>query len=432
MKKKSLILVFLISLFIFVGSVKAESSFNCAATVTAGNDLTCTVTIDGNPLTITSNNILKIKNISGAGNVANGDYSATFTSSSNLVFETTDEDIGKAITISSDTGTTKNVAVNEKVTTTTTTTTKKVTTTTKSKSSDCYLSSITIDGERIDGFNKTVTKYKTTVEYDIESITVDAKTSDSNATIDMDGPALLKVGENEYTITVTAEDETTKVYKIVVTRSEKSSSTDYGTKLKSIKIKNYKFSFDKDSRTFYLTINKNTDKLNITATPYDKDAEVKITDNEDLTDGSIIKIQVSKEDEKTTTYRIIIEKDESEKKSVVPFIIIGIISLVIIGLVAFMIIKKKHNKTNNTNIKDNNDESKTKEIKKVYNNTDEEDIHIDNDEEEKTRILNFEGILDDSVDEETDEEKTKVIDLDHFSSEIDEAFKNYNGDDYDE
>ena len=68
-------------------------------------------------------------------------------------------------------------------------------------------------------FNPKHTSYTTTVDYNVDSVDITAKTKDSGAYITVDGNTDLEVNENEFIITVTAEDEITKrVYIIKVKR----------------------------------------------------------------------------------------------------------------------------------------------------------------------------------------------------------------------
>lgn len=303
----------------------------------------------------------------------------------------------------------------EEVTTTTTTTktttTKKTTTTvtTKSKSSNNYLSKILVDGKRVEDFDKTVSKYEFNVDYDTKRVRVKAIAEDDAAEVEVDGPSSLAVGENEYTIGVTSEDNSTKYYKLIVIRGEKDKTS--STKLKSIKVEGYKFDFDKNSKTFYLKIDEEDTELDITVKTVDSDAKVKITGNEDLEDGSIIKINVTTSDDTKATYRIIIEKKSSNP---LPIIIIGIITLVIIGVIIYVLIQKKQDKKKNKNKNKKpkkeeyyEDESEASDVD-AYDDDELERTKtlrtIDNDEEEKTRMLN--------PDDLDDLEKTKIITFD--------------------
>jgi hypothetical protein len=83
------------------------------------------------------------------------------------------------------------------------------------------LGSLTISGVTLKpAFNANTLNYTATVGNDTTSLSISATAEDSKATVTITGNTNLKVGSNTVKITVTAEDGTTKVYTIVVTRSD--------------------------------------------------------------------------------------------------------------------------------------------------------------------------------------------------------------------
>ena len=87
------------------------------------------------------------------------------------------------------------------------------------KSSNNYLSELTIDIENFN-FDKNTTEYTLAVGNNTQIITISAKAEDEKAQVIGTGQKALKVGENKYTITVIAEDEAKREYNIVITREE--------------------------------------------------------------------------------------------------------------------------------------------------------------------------------------------------------------------
>lgn len=87
------------------------------------------------------------------------------------------------------------------------------------KSSNNYLSELTIDIENFN-FDKNTTEYTLAVGNNTQIITIDAKAEDEKAQVIGTGQKALKVGENKYTITVIAEDEAKREYNIVIAREE--------------------------------------------------------------------------------------------------------------------------------------------------------------------------------------------------------------------
>lgn len=94
-------------------------------------------------------------------------------------------------------------------------------------SDNARLSSLKLSkGKLSPSFKKSTYKYTATVDNSVKSIKVTAKAADDNAKIKIKGADSLDVGENTIKVTVTAENgETTKTYRIVVTRKKAESST---------------------------------------------------------------------------------------------------------------------------------------------------------------------------------------------------------------
>lgn len=393
MKKKiCLVVMGVIVSFVFSVNVSALTpTINCPKSSEVGKDFECTIKTE-EPITIVPD-YEGIKITEGSSQ-ASGDSTIKFKGIKAGTFDITIN--GNTEGTYSTTYKTISVNIIEK-----TTTTKTTTTTTKSKSDNNYLSTITIDGEELEDFSKNKTKYFYDVENDVKKVSVKAEAEDEKSVVDIDGPKSLEVGENEFTISVKSENNTTKIYKVIITRKDEDESSD--TTIKSIKIRGYKFKIDKTSKTYYLKINNETTELDIDVKLKDKKAKYEIEGNENLKDGDAVKIIVTAEDGTKSTYRIIIEK---KQKSFMPFILICGIVLFVAVIVTVIIIKKKK-KNNNDKEEDKNE--KTKEIP-VTNNDDKEindtnefnDNFIDNDEEDQTRILSYA--------ERQELEKTKIYD----------------------
>ena len=92
---------------------------------------------------------------------------------------------------------------------------------TKIKSADATLGSLTVSsGTLSPAFNANTTNYTVEVPNDVSSITIDAIANSSAATISGTGTKSIIVGNNTFNIVVTAEDGTTKIYTIVINRSD--------------------------------------------------------------------------------------------------------------------------------------------------------------------------------------------------------------------
>lgn len=420
MKKVKLLFMSLLVFFASIMVVNAEEKLVCDKnTVEVGKSITCSYTIGDEARMIeTDSDYLKLDSVSGNGNTQQNDHQAIFQSSGKISFIA--KKSGKVdIYLSTENGigsiTTLPIKIIEPTTTKKTTTT---TATTKAKSDNNYLESITVNGEQIESFDKTKTKYFVEVENKVKKATIKATSEDDNATVTIDGPKVLEVGDNEYTISVKSESNTTKFYKVIVTRKDEEESSN--TDIKSIKIRGYHLNFDKNSKTFYLNIKKEDTELDITVNTKDKKANYDIEGNENLEDGSVVKIVVTAQNGDTDTYRIIIQK---ESTNIIPYII-GIVILIIIIVIIVVVMKNKKKKDND---KDDNKDKKANNNKEIISKTnknnedfenektiemppiseprekdnkesyeeeydddlDDEMVHIDNDEEEETRILSY-------------------------------------------
>lgn len=87
-------------------------------------------------------------------------------------------------------------------------------------SDNSYLKSLTVDSTLVSGFNKTIQEYDLgEVSYNTTSLLINGTVEDTGkATAEGFGTVNLKVGENEFTVKVTAEDLSTRNYKIKVYR----------------------------------------------------------------------------------------------------------------------------------------------------------------------------------------------------------------------
>ena len=97
------------------------------------------------------------------------------------------------------------------------------TVTISSVSHDATLASLSLSGIDIGTFSGAVTSYEASVEHAVETTTVTARASHSGATVSIDPGVEVRLAEgaNEITVTVTAEDGTTKkTYRLTVTRAQ--------------------------------------------------------------------------------------------------------------------------------------------------------------------------------------------------------------------
>ena len=360
--KKKLFIIFLFSLFSFLLKVDAASSITCSdKNIEVGDTFTCSIKTDEE---ITVKSSFKIEKTDGK---EKNTKEVIFKEDGSITYKAESKGTYKII-ISNDT-----FESNTTVTVIDKTTTKK-TTTTKKKSDNNNLKSISINNIELKDINKDILVYSLTVENEVEKLDVKAVKEDNFANVSYNMPNYLEVGENEISIKVTAEDDSIRIYKIIVTRKREISTK---ANLK----------FDGASKTYHLKIDYEDKKLDIECLTEDENATYEITGNDNLKNGSVIKINVTAENKETQIYRIIISKEKEEKQSIIPVIIFSIV-IVVILIIVFVVLKINKNKKD----KNNNSSSKKIEVEEELEKTktyDENEINVteENEDLEKTKII---------------------------------------------
>lgn len=205
-------------------------------------------------------------------------------------------------------------------------------------SDDTYLDEIKVNDSMLD-FSKEQEEYKMSVSNDVDSIKIDVVTSSSKSRVDIIGNDNLQVGENIVTIRVTALNGSVREYKIIVLKKDKEENLSNNNYLKSLEISGYKIDFDKDKLKYNLNI-KDEDIIDIKATSEDSNSNVTIKGNDNLKNNSVIEIIVTAEDGSKRVYEIIIDKKVEINYLA---LVIVIETLIILGIIAFLIIRKKRN-----------------------------------------------------------------------------------------
>lgn len=180
-------------------------------------------------------------------------------------------------------------------------------------STDATLKKVTINGEAIT-LKSGVTRYTTTVSYSATKLEVEAIPTDSKAKIEnaKNNKLTYDMTEDSKEIRIKVIPEAGEIltYVITVTKRAEEDAT-----LKELKIDNYDIDFSKEVTDYEITVLKNVDKLDVTATPTDSDADVKIDMPNTLEIGkNTITITVTN-DGNTKTYTIKVNKLDQEDKA---------------------------------------------------------------------------------------------------------------------
>ena len=175
------------------------------------------------------------------------------------------------------------------------------------RDTNAFLSSLSLSSGTIN-FSKYVYEYETRVLYDVTKLSILATPEKGTSTVKVEGEKDLKVGENIVTITVKSEKGNQQKYKIKVTRLKEGEQLGDNASIKDIIISGYNLDFDYSKYEYKLLIKKE-DKLDISVVMDDLNASYRIVGNDNLKDGSIIKIITKSFDGLTSqTYNIEITK----------------------------------------------------------------------------------------------------------------------------
>lgn len=181
-----------------------------------------------------------------------------------------------------------------------------------SRSSNNYLKSLNVSAGDFK-FDKKTLNYSFSVSNDTTSIKVIAASEDNKSKIDGAKTYDLKEGINKIVISVTAENGSTRKYTLQVTRIVKEIKKEVNNKLESLDIENYQISFDPENTIYNLTIDNETE-LKINFKTQDSTSSAIINGNNNLKNGSTIKVTVTGVDGSTKDYIINISKNEEVKK----------------------------------------------------------------------------------------------------------------------
>lgn len=215
------------------------------------------------------------------------------------------------------------------------------------KSNANYLESLVIgNGEISPKFDKNMSNYEVTVPYESNKLDLTYKASDK-AKVEVIGNKDLKVGETTaVTIKVIAEDGSIRIYTLNVKRSPLKSNND----LSDIKIDGKKLddNFDPDNLNYKLTVDGNTDSLDVEAITKNPNAKVEITGNKDLKEGNnVVMVRVTDENGFTKSYQIDVEKKSKKILGLTLgqfFALLSLLLLLLAIIIMLIILIKRKNK----------------------------------------------------------------------------------------
>ena len=180
-------------------------------------------------------------------------------------------------------------------------------------SSNNNLSSINISaGSLSPVFNPSTTSYTINVGSSTTSINISATAQDAKSTISGQGTKNLNYGNNNVTLTVTAENGAKKQYNINIIRKDDRSSN---TNLKKLNLSNGNISFSSNTLNYEIEVPFEVTKLNIQAEAEDSKSKVSINSPELIAEKTTnVTITVTAENGAKKTYTISVKRGKDPNK----------------------------------------------------------------------------------------------------------------------
>lgn len=278
-------------------------------------------------------------------------------------------------------------------------------------------------------FDPQNTKYTINLNEDEteDSLELTATAEDEKATVNVEGNENFTPGNNIVKITVTAEDETTRIYTITVVKSNKI-ITDDKLKLSTLEISNATLepAFSPDITNYIIHIEDPSviKAQNFVATPADKDVTVTNAENTLSEDGEkvIVFMLQSKDGSKNGTYQITVKKPAAKVESLVKkdndktiyYILGGTIAVLIILIIIIIVALKK-------TADSDDDEDYEDEDEEYSNNNSTSKYNLNS-------TNNFDYLLKNAIDEvnsDVDEHSTEVDNFKFTSQSLNKKMKNF-------
>lgn len=209
------------------------------------------------------------------------------------------------------------------------------------RSNDSSLLSLSVDPAKII-FNKNNKVYHTSVDYHTTRVNVKYKANHEKAKVEVIGSSNLAIGNNKIIIKVTAENQEVTEYVINIIRQEKKTPALNGdSSLKNLVINGQKINLT-ESKTYVVELEKEMDMVKVDAVANNSKATVKVHNNQNVVDGTIISVVVTAEDGSVSNYSIsCLVKATSNESNIVPKIIIIVVILIVFAELCYKYFKKK-------------------------------------------------------------------------------------------
>ena len=308
------------------------------------------------------------------------------------------------------------------------------------RSSNNYLSSLKVEGYELSpAFNANTNNYTMNVKSDVNEIKLSAIPADAKSKTYVNGNLDLVAGENNVTVTVTAENGYKRVYTIVVTKEKNPEDIDATISKLVVNNTTLKNEFKPDVFEYMCDdVYADTQKLDISLETKIPDLKYEITGNDELKQGiNHIGIKVTSRDGSVTKeYEIIVFKSDEvlalqEVEEVVPEeqknnafiekvkeykyeIIFGsIVIVLVIILIVVIIVNKKRTKED--------DEVEEKNNNNFFVDNVEDDTSDENNINNNTEVVNEDGYINYLVPEQN---ITEDVETEKYEFEKEEILEN--------
>lgn len=181
-------------------------------------------------------------------------------------------------------------------------------------STENNLASLTVAGATLSpAFSAGTTSYTTTVPFSTSKLNVTATAKDSKAKVTVNSPNLTPGGKTNVTVTVKAENGSTKTYTIVVTREQDPNYVaSANNNLSGISVEGFLLSpvFSADKTSYIIWAPYETESVNITGAAADTKANIEVVGGDNLAAGkdNEVKVICTAENGEKKTYTVIVKR----------------------------------------------------------------------------------------------------------------------------
>ncbi len=197
-------------------------------------------------------------------------------------------------------------------------------------SDEVILSYLKVNGDNV---NIKTKPFRYDVGYDVTSANIEVGLASSGSTSRVYGGKVLLPGENNVTIIVTTDDGKTYTYMLIINKSK---TSDY---LSELTIKQSDIDFNKTKQEYTIKVDKNTNKLDLSAIAEDENAKVTIKGNKNIKNGSKVYVEVESSDGSVRVYTLNVQKPGSVDIKVI--VILIMILAILSGTIKFLQESKK-------------------------------------------------------------------------------------------